>query len=212
MKIIIIVLIFISILFGKCLTNKEIKSIKIEIKRIDSYNDIIPNYINCKNQVAPLNKFVCNNEDYLLMFNYLSKVNVYKYEDIYKHELNHEIFNKDNMKYWHENFKEDNYNLCFDIKRTTMSMSGGDTPYNIIMINKNEYTIQENKNGLVLTNGNSYKMYLGKSCDLLDSNKENGIWYHKGNDYFMKIGKNTLKFSTNKNLDISRNKCKKTTP
>lgn len=185
-KILILILLSTNFLFSKCLQNEERKKLISEVNNKAGFYFDVPNYIECKEQNIKLNKFVCKNSDYLLMFHYLSQVNVYKYEDILKHEVNHKKFNKDNMKYWHKNFNSNH--LCFDLKASTTDFLGGESPYKITTdLKDNKYFIQENKYGIVLTNREGYKIYLGKTCDTLDSNNKKGRWSKISNRYLIKL-------------------------
>lgn len=208
-KIFILILLSTSFLFSKCLVNDERNKLIKSISNKKNLYTNVPNYIQCKKQDSKLNKFVCSESDYLLMFHYLSQINVYKYEDILKQELNHKTFNNKNMRYWHENFKRLNIkHLCFDLKELTTNLLGGESPYNLLTTNHKTYYIQKNIHGIILTNRNGYKIYLGKNCDTLDSNNRIGRWSKVLNKYLINLGSKNIYINSTE-LKIEDNKCLK---
>ena len=205
LRILILIFIIVSALHAKCLTKQESDQLIIEGNPKDF--DYIPNYIQCNDTKSNLEKFVCNHPDYFIMFHYLSQVNVYKYEDIYKHEVNHHNFNKKSMAYWKIKYKEINANhLCFDLKESVVDILGLQAPYKIVNTKEGSYFIQENKHGAVLTDREGYKIYMGKDCDVMDSKKQKGSWYRENDQYIIKLGKEKIGFDFS-DLNLKNYKC-----
>jgi hypothetical protein len=198
----------VSMLYAGCLTDEERNKLIIDGDPKDF--EYIPNYIQCDHKKSNLEKFVCNHSDYLLMFHYLSQVNVYKYEDIYKHEVNHHSFNKKSMAYCSTDFKSEPINanhLCFDLKKFTDDEGSDTFPYKLVTVKKHsDYVLQENKHGAVLTDRDGYKVYMGKNCDAEDSKKQKGSWYKEDDQYIIKLGKEKMVFDF-PNLNLENYKC-----
>ncbi len=209
MKLKIALLLFttVSVLHATCLSEKESSELIIEGDPKDF--DYVPNYIQCNDKKSNLEEFVCNHPDYLIMFHYLSQVNIYKYEDIYKHEVNHQNFNKKSMAYWQKKYNEINANhLCFDLKESVVDILGLQAPYRIVKTKEEAYYVQENKHGAVLTDRDGYKIYLGKTCDVADSKNNKGRWFHDADTYTIEMNGTQLDFSAD-SLGLEQYDCHK---
>lgn len=169
----------------------------------------IPNYIQCNKNHSNLEKFVCNNKDYLLMFHYLSEANIHFWEKNYKQELNHKTWNKKSMSHWKKKYNNKKINsnyLCFDLKNETTDLQGGESPYKKVEIFDKVFFLQENQHGTTLTSRNGYKIYLGKSCDVLDSKRQKGYWYYDDGEYKIKLGTDK-KDSFDEEIDLEKYNC-----
>ncbi|WP_072682723.1 hypothetical protein [Arcobacter sp. LA11] len=200
LKIYIILLIISNYLIAECL-NKQEKEIILS----DDYF-LQRNYIQCNKQSTSLDKYICSNPNLLLMFNYYTMVHIDSRMRYFKY-FNFNEFREIAM----ENFRKDNINpnhLCFNLKRATSILLYSDSLYNMIKINDIEYIIQKNKDGIVLTNREGYKIYLGKTCDTLDSKGNKGIWSRISNKYLIKLGKKEFIFNSSK-LSLKNYKCLK---
>ena len=200
---------FIS-LYGNTLSMHE--SEKLLHSNYQFYNDV-PNIINCKDNIKrplPIQK-ICKDKKLLEIFNLLSKANVYAYENATHKEVNHRTFNKKNL---HINFKKYiekgklNVNqLSFDLKKKIEDFLGGESPYFKLLLFNRLYFAQLNKNGIRLISRNGDKIYLGKSCDVLDSKNNRGYWYYNANKCYLTLGNRTDFFEDI--LDSRKYKCKK---
>jgi hypothetical protein len=182
-------LIAISLLEAKSCLSKNERN-QLGISGIPSDFQYVPNYIKCDKDKSKLEEFVCKDRDYLLMFHYLSEANVDFWERNYKRELNHKTWNIKSMKQWEKKYNTQsvNYNqLCFDLKDETTDLKGGESPYKKLELFNMTFFFQKNKYGATLISRNQYKIYLGKSCDVLDSKKKNGYWYKKNEKYLIEL-------------------------
>ena len=180
---------------NSCLSKYERSQIGVS-GVVDDF-DYIPNYIQCNKDKNKLEEFVCKDEDYLLMFHYLSESNIYAWENVYKHEVNHKTWNKKSMSKWTKNYnvKEINSNhLCFDLKKETINNLGGEAPYKIIDLFGKKYFFIENKHGGILKSREGDKFYLGKSCDVLTDKKQHAYWFNKNGKYHIEVDNKTTEF------------------
>jgi len=198
-----ILIISISIEANNCLSQSERS--QLGITGTPSDFQYVPNYVKCDEKKNNLEKFVCKDKDYLLMFHYLSEANVDFWERNYRKELNHKTWNKKSMKQWTTNYNSQKINhnhLCFDLKDETTDLKGDESPFKKLELFNKLFFFQKNKYGAVLTSRNGYKIYLGKSCDVLDSQKETGYWYKKNRKYLIELGSTQIDlFDEDINLD-----------
>ena len=186
------------------LTQKERDKILVAFRELKLYQDV-PNYIKCTNHQTDLEKFVCENKDYLKMFNLLSMANVYAWENATKREVNHVTFNERNMKHWTVKYDANALNkisLCYDLKIATTNLLGGMSPYKIINVEgdfEEDFVVQENKHGMILSSRSGYKIYVGISYDVFDSNKKKGSWCKKNNTFFISINGSKIIFYYDEN-------------
>ncbi len=174
------------------------------------YKDV-PNIIQCNQKKNIYINKVCRNNKLLKLFDLVSKANVYAYENATKKEVNHYTFNK---KYLHINLKSyfkkgqlDTDKLAFNLKKKLMDLLGGDSKYKEIKLFHTSYIAEENNNGIVLSAQNGNKIYLGKSCDVLDSSNNKGTWYCRKDKCHVMLGNHTDFFDIS---DITEKyKCKK---
>ncbi len=196
----IILCFFGSIITAQCLNKKEREKLILAIEELLPYQDV-PNYIKCNGQQTYLEKFVCDNEDYLLMFKLLSIANVYAYENATKREVDHNVFNKEHMGYWEEKYDSDSISaisLFYDIKIETTNLLGGISPYEVVNIKgdiEGVFILQKNEHGMILSNRNGYRIYIGVSNDVRDSKKNKGIWRKEKNKYYAEIDGGNITFS-----------------
>jgi len=182
-----------------CLTQKEKERISKAFDGLNYYKDV-PNFIS-NNQQSILGKFVCKNQEYLDMFHLLSIANVYAWENASKIEVDHSTFNDKRMRSWIDKYNTEIINevsLCYDLKVETTDLLGGLSPYRIVSVQgegtTEDYVVQENSHGMVLSNKGGYKIYIGESFDVLDSLRNKGCWYKDNNTYYISIGDNKLTF------------------
>ena len=183
------------------LTQKERENIQETFRRLDYYHDV-PNYINCNTQKTTLEKMVCGNKDLLKMFHLLSIANVFAWENATKREVDHLTFNRTNMQNWTDRYIVNTAALCFDIKQATNDLLGGISPYKILELKgelEGAFALQENEHGIILSNRTGYKIYLGKSYDVIDTNKKRGHWYKENNIYFITLNESETTFYYNEN-------------
>lgn len=209
MKRIILVLMLVvgGIKANSCLSPYERSQLGLSTSSEDF--EYIPNYIECDKNLSNLEKYVCKNKDYLLMFHYLSEVNIHFWERNYKQELNHKTWNKKSMSHWKKKYNSKNINsnyLCFDLKSETADLQGGESPYKKVEIFSQVFFLQENQYGAILKSRNGYKIYLGKSCDVLDSKRDKGYWYYEDDEYKIKLGINK-KDSFDEEIDLEKYNC-----
>ncbi|WP_217535295.1 hypothetical protein [Vibrio cholerae] len=106
---------------ASCLNTNELNA----IFDFNEYYADVPNFINCNagesNEIA---KFVCSDEEYIKIFDYLSKSYVYAYENPNKYEVDHESFNIGKLDFWNDKFKTEPESLCREIKDTLNSNIG----------------------------------------------------------------------------------------
>ena len=198
LKILILVFATINTLYAECLTSYEKKFLKSDI---ESYNEMLGegNYIECKTQTTPLEKFVCSHPDYLLMFNDYTGTDTAFWLRNLNMEYDYDKVKKAAMNYFYGEYNTDPINenhLCFDLKKFTSDGSGISYPYKLISIKEHhDYVVQENKHGAVLTDRDGYKIYLGKTCDVADSKNNKGRWFHDADTYSIEINGTQLDFS-----------------
>ncbi len=167
--------------------------------------DDVPNFIHCSHKQTDLDLFVCGNEDFLKMFQLLSMANVYAYENARKIEVDHKTFNEKNMNHWIEKYNVDTLNentLCYDLKVATTNFLGGMSPYKIVSLEGDvaeDFIVQQNKHGLVLSNRNGYIIYIGVDNDVLDSNKKTGHWHKENNKFFISLNGHEISFYYDEN-------------
>jgi len=184
---------------NNCLSKNERN--QLGITRIPSDFQYVPNYIKCNKHKNKLEEFVCQDKDYLLMFHYLSEANIDFWERNYKKELNHKTWNNKSMKQWEKKYNGQNLNynkLCFDLKKETTDLKGDESPYKMIELFNKIFFFQKNKYGAVLRSRNGYKIYLGKSCDVLDSKMQHGYWHKEHKKYFIELGTKDINFFVQK--------------
>ncbi len=198
-RIIIIMFILTHNLYSNCLTEEEKLNIKIDP------NYLISSYIKCDKQYTKLDKFVCNNPNYELMFQYFSEVDINFWMRNLNMNYDYDKVKKNSMKYFSTDIVNKK-NLCFDLKKYTTDYLGGLSPYKIISFNNNEYYLQNNKHGISLTNRDGYKIYLGKTCDTLDSKGKKGRWRKISNKYLIKLGKEEFYINSSE-LNVENYKC-----
>lgn len=198
-RIIITMFILTHSLYSGCLTEEEKSNIKI------NPNYLISSYIKCDKQYTKLDKFVCNNSNYKLMFQYFSEVDINFWMRNLNMNYDYDKVKKNSMKYFNTDIVN-RKNLCFDLKKYTTDYLGGGSPYKIINLNDNEYYLQNNKHGISLTNRDGYKIYLGKACDTLDSKGRKGRWSKISNKYLIKLGKEEFYIHLTE-IDIHNYKC-----
>jgi len=202
------ILIALSLMEAKsCLSEDERN--QLGTSGIPSDFQYVSNYIKCDTNKSSLEKFVCKDEDFLLMFHYLSEANIDFWERNYKRELNHKTWNNKSMKHWENKYNGQpiNYNqLCFDLKDETTDLKGGESPYKKLELFNRIFFFQKNKYGAVLTSRNEYKIYLGKSCDVLDSKKKNGYWYKKNNKYLIELDSKEIDY-LDEEIDLDEYGC-----
>ena len=210
-KVFFILLLLSSSLFAQCLTENEKLKVQLSLSEINEYYEDVPNYIQCQQQNLNLEKLVCANSDYMLMFNYLSKVNIYAYENAVKYEVNHQEFNKKDMSHWGTTYNNENINkyFCFDIKQATTDLMGGESPYQFVKLGDKLYNVQKNEKDLVLTSRDGYKIYLNKNCEVLDSSKQSGEWYRQSDNFVVKIGNVKYNFTTLTPIEFENDTCSK---
>ncbi|EGR0480116.1 hypothetical protein FG078_17725 [Vibrio cholerae] len=117
-----IVLMFYSALSqASCLNANELNA----TFDLNEYYADVPNFINCNagesNEIA---KFVCSDKEYIKIFDYLSKLYIYAYENANKYEVDHESFNMGKLDFWNGKFKTEPESLCHEIKDTLNSNIG----------------------------------------------------------------------------------------
>jgi hypothetical protein len=208
MKNIILAMLIISLMKAKSCLSKGERN-QLGISGTPSDLQYVPNYIKCDKDKNILEKFVCKDRDFLLMFHYLSEANVYFWERNYKRELNHKTWNNKSLKRWEKRYNNPNINyenLCFDLKNDTTDLKGGESPYKKIEIFNKAFFFQENQYGAVLTSRNGYKIYLGKSCDVLDTKNQHGYWYQNNEHYFIKLGTEKVNFF-DEEINLERYNC-----
>ena len=113
------------------------------------------------------------------------------------------------VKHWTEKYnnKIDGNNLCFDLKESIEEAKGGHSPFFVIRKKGLAfYIIKKNKHGIILTDRNGYKIYMGKDCDVLDSNREKGFWSQKQNNYTIVFKDKTIEFNFY-DLDLKKHSC-----
>ncbi len=204
---------FMHTLYAQCLDENEKKKLIDTIQYVDEFYVDVPNYIQCDKNQTSLEKLVCQDPDYLQMFRLLSQANVYVSENAIGSEVNHRDFNKKNMKYWKTSFDSEPINvdhLCFELKEDTNSKlyNAGLFPYKMGKLSgKYVYFLQENKHGVVVTDRDGYKVYMGKNCDVVDSKKQTGRWYNDETYYVIEIGDTKIDFIADE-LRIENVKCK----
>ncbi len=211
LKMLILVFATLNILHAECLTSYEKAHLK---KDIESYKEMFGegNYIECDTQVTPLEKFVCSHPDYLLMFNDYTGVDTAFWVRNLNMQYDYDKVKKNTMSFFDKEYKSKPINanhLCFDLKKWTTDMLGGESPYKMIYtarFDEINYFIQENKHGAVLTDREGYKIYMGKSCDVMDSKKQKGSWYKEDDQYIIKLGKEKMVFDF-PNLNLKNYKC-----
>lgn len=209
-KLLSILLLSNSLLFGACLSNEEL---------INMPSDELQNsYIDCKNSNTKFEQAICNNKDLSMLFAYYSKVHAEFWMRNLNMAYNYKKSKNEDMKFWTSQYNFDHLdNICFDIKKRTEDMQGGISPYKIASIHNShdlEYYIQENKHGAVLTNRDGGKIYLGQNCDVINDKQEKGLWYKKNGYYILTINKTSVQLNVNqdltlKNLNCSEEKIKK---
>ncbi len=124
-KSILLVILLTNGIWASCLTQSEIEKIKQASIKLDKWYGDVPNYIECAKDRTHLEEFVCENEDFLLLFQYLSQENVYSYENAMKYEVNHKTFNIKNMDYWTKTYSKNKMNtneLCNDLRESVESV------------------------------------------------------------------------------------------
>lgn len=211
LKVFFIVLLLSNSIFAQCLTKNEKSRIKLSLNEINEYYEDVSNYIQCQQKNSSLEKFVCTNSDYLLMFNYLSKANIYAYENATKNEVDHQEFNNKDMSHWTTTYNNGNTNkyLCFDLKQATTDSMGGESPYQFVKLADKQYSFQENENGLVLTSRDGYTIYLNKNCEVSDSKKQFGKWYKESENFVLKLGDVKYNFTTSMSIEFGNDFCNK---
>lgn len=123
---ILVIFLFSSYTSATCLTDKEKIDVKKGISKMNEFYSDVPNYIQCKSNQTFLEKFVCKKEDYLLLFKFLSQINVYSHENAMKYEVDHSTYNQKLMVYWTKTYSQkkiDAKELCNELKTDTINDS-----------------------------------------------------------------------------------------
>lgn len=117
----------------KCLTDKEQKRILMYFE--EQYSDV-KSFIECGKNKNGLEKYVCQNDELLLMFKLLSQAYIASYENATKSQVDHNTFIKEYglpktngdwmLKSYIKNSKVDIEHLCNDLKLETNEQSGYD--------------------------------------------------------------------------------------
>jgi len=213
--ILISIFIFSEVVYGKCL-NKDVAEYVASYVGSNKYAhgnelEIIPNYFKCINPLHRLEKYVCKDKQLLNMFQLLARARINFWERNERHKVDHKSFNDDDIKLWVEKYNTDNLsNVCFDLQKQTTGYLGGLSPYKEVEINNRQgevLFVKENEHGLSLQLHNKI-VYMGTSCDVIDSLGRKGKWYKSDNKYIIKLGDEFIKFNTIKN-NIINNKCSK---
>jgi len=174
-----------------CLSEAEKKDVIIRINDLKELYGNVPNYIQCNKKKNYLERFVCDNKNYLQMFHLLSMLNVYALENATKQEYNHKTWNNTHMPYWIKNYTTSKINstkLCFDIKKETIALNGDYlSPYTNIELFNKIFILQKTSNNIILINKNGYKIYLDKNCKVCDTNKKHGYWYRKDTQFHLTL-------------------------
>jgi len=182
---------------------------KIHQTFLNEYYSDVPNVLTCdslQNKSSFLYK-ICLNKNLVDMFKVLSQANVYAYENATKREIDHKNFNKSHLSFNLMQYKDKKLDsLCYDLKKTTTELLGGLSPYKQLNLLNKKFFLQTNANGFILTSKNGYKIYLGNSCDALNSNNMHGFWYKNKNSYIIEL--NHQKIIMHNNIsELDKNNC-----
>lgn len=115
-----------------CLTNNERSSLMTVLERFRSYYPDVPNMIECGEDKTHLEAFVCRHQDFLNIFELLSKGTIYGVENAINREVNHLTYNKEHPPYWMSDYNVKNIDyiyLCSQIKYRANDLLGGSSPF-----------------------------------------------------------------------------------
>ncbi|TCP91296.1 hypothetical protein EDC44_1312 [Cricetibacter osteomyelitidis] len=195
---------------ASCVTDKEYEVISKSLEGSnDEYYDKYPygrieNIASCKEK-SVLSDLVCDNPRLKKMLLLLSISEIYAYENATHTPVeDYSTYNddfKEQLNYILEQEKDKNIamrKLCHITKTRLSDNLGGDFYYKPEV--HEVISSKLNSNGVIIMPWLLPEIYLGKSCDALDSTKRKGKWYKTDEQFIVELNGEIYKFNHDNNV------------